>query len=74
MKQGEKLVWILYDIVKNKTRTLISRECKNYGLYRVQKSCFLGTMNRNQIDEIALMFKEIIDEKVDSVGLYFPLL
>ena len=36
------LVWVIYDIVKDKTRTLIARACKQYGLYRVQKSAFLG--------------------------------
>ncbi|MDQ7826154.1 MAG: CRISPR-associated endonuclease Cas2 [Candidatus Eremiobacteraeota bacterium] len=70
MKQGEKLVWVIYDIVENKKRTRIARECKNFGLYRVQKSVFLGTLNKNQIDELALLCDDIIDEKIDSVYIF----
>ncbi|MGV8122030.1 MAG: CRISPR-associated endonuclease Cas2 [Candidatus Xenobiia bacterium LiM19] len=70
MKQGEMLVWVIYDIVKTKTRTLIAKECKQMGLYRVQKSVFLGSLNRNQIDELAMICSDEMDEKVDSVYIF----
>ncbi len=38
----------------------------------MQKSVFLGELNANQIDEMAMMSKELIDEKTDSVYI-FPL-
>jgi CRISPR-associated protein Cas2 len=70
MKSGNKLVWVIYDIADNKTRTKISRACKNKGLYRVQKSAFLGTLNRNQIDELKIICKEIINQDKDSVYIF----
>ncbi|MEW6118353.1 MAG: CRISPR-associated endonuclease Cas2 [Nitrospirota bacterium] len=70
MKAGDKLVWILYDIKLNRTRNRIAKACKDKGLYRVQKSAFLGTLNRNQIDELKLMCEEIIDPNADSVYIF----
>ena len=35
------LVWIIYDIVEDKVRTRVAKECKKFGLERVQKSAFL---------------------------------
>jgi len=70
MKAGEKLVWIIYDIVDNKIRTKIAKACKNKGLYRVQKSAFLGTLNKNQIDELKIICKEVINSDKDSVYIF----
>jgi CRISPR-associated protein Cas2 len=66
------ITWVIYDIVSTKTRTKVARACIGAGLYRVQKSVFLGTMNRNEIDELALKCKELIKEDEDSVYI-FPL-
>ncbi len=70
MKAKENLVWVIYDIVVDKKRAKIAKLCKNKGLYRVQKSVFLGTLNRNQIDELSLQSKEIMDEDEDSVYIF----
>jgi CRISPR-associated protein Cas2 len=64
------LVWFIYDITKNKERTRIAKMCKSYGLYRVQKSVFLGNLNKNEIDEIALKSQELINNKTDSVYIF----
>jgi len=64
------LVWAIYDIVENKTREKIARACKGYGLYRVQKSVFLGTLNKNQLDELSIKSKDLINEKKDSVYIF----
>src|SRR3990172_8220237 len=66
----ENLVWVIYDIVEDKKRTKIAKACKNKGLYRVQKSAFLGTLNKNQIDELKIMFEDIINLDDDSVYIY----
>ena len=66
----ENLVWVIYDIVEDKKRGKIAKLCKNKGLYRVQKSVFLGTLNSNQLDEIGLECSDIIDEEVDSVYIF----
>lgn len=64
------LTWVIYDIVKTKDRNKIAKACKGYGLYRVQKSVFLGNLNRNEIDELALRCEDIIDEDKDSVYIF----
>lgn len=67
---GDKLVWVIYDITNDKTRNKIAKACKDKGLYRVQKSAFLGTLNKNQIDELKIMCDDIIDHDVDSVYIF----
>lgn len=66
------LTWVVYDIVDTKKRTKVAKVCKGYGLYRVQKSVFLGRLNNNQIDELGIRCGDIIEEEVDSVYV-FPL-
>lgn len=70
MKTTETLVWIIYDIVEDKPRTKIAKRCKEAGLYRVQKSVFLGTLERNRLDELRLQIEELADKEVDSVYLF----
>lgn len=50
----------------------MAKACLDKGLYRVQKSVFLGELNNNQIDEVAIMSEELIDGETDSVYI-FPL-
>ncbi len=64
------LVWVIYDIVKNKTRTRVGKECLNAGIYRVQKSVFLGDLNLNRIDELSIKIKDIINNDEDSVYIF----
>jgi len=64
------LTWVIYDIVENKVRNKVAKICKGYGLYRVQKSAFLGDVNRNQVDELALRCKEVADVEKDSVYVF----
>ncbi len=64
------IVWVLYDIEKDKTRTKVAKYCKQAGLYRVQYSVFLGTLEMNEKDTLELQLKEIVDEKKDSVYIF----
>ena len=64
------LTWVIYDIVKDKSRTKVAKFCKEYGLYRVQKSCFLGDLNKNEVDELGLRCKDMIDLDTDAVYLF----
>ena len=64
------LVWIIYDISNDKIRGKVSKECKKYGLERVQKSAFLGKLKLNRFDELTEKFRGLIDEDVDSVYLF----
>ena len=62
--------WVLYDIQKDKSRTKVAKLCKQAGLYRVQKSVFLGTLTANEKDTLELQIEELIDEEVDSVYIF----
>lgn len=64
------LVWVIYDIVSDKVRKKVSDSCKDYGLYRVQKSVFLGDLNSNQRDSLALECEELVDLDTDSVYIF----
>ena len=64
------LTWVIYDIVKDKSRTKVAKFCKEYGLYRVQKSCFLGDLNKNEVDELGLKCKDLINLDTDAVYLF----
>lgn len=64
------ICWVLYDITKNKPRTKVAKKCKLAGLYRVQKSVFLGSLENNEKDTLELEVLELIDENTDSVYIF----
>ena len=70
MKQTEQLVWIIYDISENRPRTRVAKKCKDAGLYRVQKAVFLGTIERNRLDELTMGIQDQIDEESDKVYIF----
>ncbi len=63
-------MWVVYDIADNSTRNRVARICLDKGLYRVQKSVFLGNLNANERDSLALECEEVIDPDVDSVYVF----
>ena len=63
------LVWVIYDISENRYRSRVAKICKNYGLFRVQKSAFLGDLNRNESDSLTLECEVTIEES-DSVYVF----
>lgn len=64
------IAWVIYDIRKNKQRGRVSKYCKQAGLYRVQKSVFLGMLEANDKDILELQIAEEIDPAVDSVYIF----
>jgi len=64
------LVWAIYDITSDKARRKIVKACKKAGLYRVQKSVFLGNIEPNDLDELYLFSSEQINPKTDSVYIF----
>ncbi len=64
------LTWVVYDISKDKTRTKVAKRCLDFGLYRVQKSVFLGDLPPNRIDEILLFSRELLVPETDSVYIF----
>jgi CRISPR-associated protein Cas2 len=64
------LTWVVYDISKDRTRTKIARRCLDFGLYRVQKSVFLGDVPGNRVEEILLFSQELLDLATDAVYVF----
>lgn len=64
------LVWCIYDISKTKIRNKIVKLAMRYGLYRVQKSVFLGNINKTNLDELVLQSEELINHDTDSVYIF----
>lgn len=64
------LAWVLYDIKNDRARSKAAKACLLAGLYRVQFSCFLGTLTPHQKDTLTLQLEALIDEKVDKVYLF----
>ena len=64
------LTWVLYDIVRDRTRDKAAKACLQSGIYRVQKSVFLGTLADNELDELGLRLEALIDEDRDSVYIF----
>ncbi len=64
------IVWVLYDIEENKIRNKVAKLCKQAGLYRVQFSVFLGTLEDNEKDTLELQITDIINQEKDSVYIF----
>ena len=64
------LTWVVYDIAKDKTRTKIAKRCLDFGLYRVQKSVYLGELPPNRVEEILLASRELLNPETDSVYIF----
>jgi CRISPR-associated protein Cas2 len=64
------IVWVMYDIKNDKVRTRVAKYCKQAGLYRVQFSVFLGTLERHEKDTLELQIEEIMDQDKDSVYIF----
>lgn len=64
------ITWILYDIRNDAARTFVSKACLKAGLYRVQYSCFLGSLNASEKDTLELQIETAIDEEHDKVYIF----
>lgn len=61
------LTWVLYDIGDDRRRDKAATACLQAGLYRVQKSVFLGNLAENPRDELVLRLEALINSEHDSV-------
>lgn len=64
------MTWVVYDISKDSTRAKVAKRCLDFGLYRVQKSVFLGDLASNRVDEIVLFSRELLDPETDAVYVF----
>jgi len=60
----------MYDIQNDKTRNKVAKACEEIGIYRVQKSVFLGELSKSQVREIATFIEDIINADKDSVYIF----
>jgi len=61
------IVWILYDIKKDRSRNRAAKYCRQAGLYRIQYSAFIGQLDSNKKDELTLRLENEIDTETDKV-------
>jgi CRISPR-associated protein Cas2 len=61
------LTWLVYDISSDRTRDRVAQRCLDFGLYRVQKSVYLGDLPANRLEEVLLMSRELLDPQTDSL-------
>ena len=64
------LIWVLYDIENDRNRTKAAKACLKTGLYRVQFSCFLGSVTPVQKSVLSLQLEELIDEAKDKIYIF----
>lgn len=64
------MTWLIYDITEDKIRKEVIRIAQHYGMYRVQKSVFLGEVDKNKLDKIIEESKKAINLEEDSVYIF----
>lgn len=64
---------VLYDISTKKFRKIIPKFLKKFGMYRLQKSVFLGNLNKKHKKEISNFFKFLIKEESLNYIVIIPL-
>ncbi|MCG8324873.1 MAG: CRISPR-associated endonuclease Cas2 [Thiotrichales bacterium] len=60
----------MYDIKDDRSRTRVAKYCKQAGLYRVQYSVFLGTLNSHEKDTLTMRCEGEIDVEDDSLYIF----
>ena len=60
-------ILVIYDISSDKSRKKIADRLLDIGMIRAQLSVFIGTVESNRLDEIALFAEELL---TDSDRLY----
>ncbi|MBN1970055.1 MAG: CRISPR-associated endonuclease Cas2 [Candidatus Delongbacteria bacterium] len=67
-------IWVIYDIESSKNgdkrRRKIVKEIEKFGLYRVQKSVFCGSIDNNRLEELKLFSEGVADPKLDKVYIF----
>lgn len=64
------ILWVMYDIKKDKARNRVAKFCKQAGLYRVQYSVFLGTVDEDDKDTLEVQITDELNEDTDSVYMF----
>lgn len=57
------LLWVIYDISDNSLRYKVCETCKDFGLFRVQKSVFFGELEADKIDSIREKIEKVLNDE-----------
>ena len=57
------MYWLLYDVCSQRRRLKMVQLCKDYGMRRIQKSCFFGIMDLARSREFGREMSQIVEEK-----------
>ncbi len=61
---------IMYDISSQKIRNTVIKQLKKNGLYRIQKSVFLGATHKDNIKELKALFDILLQNPEASQDRY----
>lgn len=62
-------ILVIYDISDDSKRLRASRTLEAWGLTRIQRSAFVGSMQRARATDLARRLSRIIDEETDVVHI-----
>ena len=58
------MTWFIYDITDDRNRRELIKIAQKHGLYRVQKSVFLGNIEKDEVDaDKIMMFASAVADK-----------
>ncbi|AKB26320.1 CRISPR-associated protein Cas2 [Methanosarcina sp. MTP4] len=57
------LLWLIYDITDNSLRYRVCETCKDFGLFRVQKSVFFGELDADKTASILDKMEDILNDE-----------
>jgi CRISPR-associated protein Cas2 len=61
---------VIYDIIDDNLRVLLSETLKDYGLKRIQKSAFMGTLQKHFLNSLLTDLHKMITKSVDKVIVF----
>ncbi len=64
------ICWVMYDIKDDRARNKVAKACEKIGLYRVQYSVFLGSLEKTEVDTLQIQIEEYINPDNDSVYIF----
>jgi len=59
--------WVIYDISQNRARKKVATACKRAGMYRVQKSVFIGKVRKKTMGVLRKHFNLLVNWRTDKV-------
>lgn len=63
--------YVFYDIPDDRLRGRVADALKDYGLVRVQKSVFFGSLSRNRVEELAQLLDDIVGDQDADIRIIF---